>query len=95
MFDKSVTTTNRLAGPGSTVWFYYVWWNSLRDWSKANPGTIFHNGLTNEKRKALAILLNNAGIKVHKSYCFSMQLVAGFTQAKLAAQFEGSTRSSS
>ena len=54
----------------------------------ANPDAIYINGLTNEKRKALAILLNNAGIKVPNTGNFSMQLVAGFTQAKLAAQFE-------
>lgn len=54
----------------------------------SNPDAIYINNLTNEKRKALAILLNNAGIKVPKTGNFSMQLVAGFTQAKLAAQFE-------
>jgi hypothetical protein len=54
----------------------------------ANQDAIYINSLSNEKRKALAILLNNAGIKVPKTGNFSMLLVAGFTQAKLAAQFE-------
>lgn len=54
----------------------------------ANPDAIYINSLSNEQRKALATLLNNANIKVPKTGNFSMQLVAGFTQAKLAAQFE-------
>ena len=53
-----------------------------------NADAIYVNNLSNEKRKALAVLLNNAGIKVPKTGNFSMLLVAGFTQAKLAAQFE-------
>jgi len=53
-----------------------------------NPDAKYINGLTSEQRKALATLLNNAGIKVPKTGNFSMLLVAGFTQAKLAAQFE-------
>lgn len=54
----------------------------------ANPDATYINGLTVEQRKALATLLNNAGYKAPKTGNFSMQLVAAFTQAKLAAQFE-------
>jgi len=54
----------------------------------ANPDATYINGLTNEQRKALATLLSNAGYKAPKTGNFSMQLVAAFTQAKLAAQFE-------
>ena len=54
----------------------------------ANPDAIYINKLTNEQRKALATLLNNANYKAPKTGNFSMQLVAAFTQAKLAAQFE-------
>jgi hypothetical protein len=53
-----------------------------------NADAIYINGQTKEQRLALATLLNNAGFKAPKTGNFSMQLVAAFTQAKLAAQFE-------
>lgn len=84
--NTPATQTNwqgQIVQPGSTISR-----GTTSGTGAANPDAIYINGLTNEQRKALATLLNNAGIKVPKTGNFSMQLVAGFTQAKLAAQFE-------
>lgn len=81
--QSSVNWQGQVVQPGATMSG-----GTASGTGSANPDAIYINGLSNEQRKALAILLNNAGIRVPKTGNFSMQLVAGFTQAKLAAQFE-------
>lgn len=82
----SVTQTNwqgQIIQPGSTMSG-----GTASGTPVANPDATYIDRLTTEERKALATLLNNAGYKAPKTGNFSMQLVAAFTQAKLAAQFE-------
>lgn len=88
MVNPSATTNwqGQIVQPGATMSGGVA--SGTGTTAAGNADAMYINGLTKEKRQAIAKLLNNAGYKAPTTGNFSMQLVAAFTQAKLAAQFE-------